>query len=239
MKVFSVELNRYSAAVHRMDCSGFVERKIFFYRDSSSALRRVKGFVADLAEFFLRDGTLCRKSETFAELLAYVELKALSAVVVMQDGSFRSLSAGDFPEISRLFDFFSHMKEKKRRLADAFGKTSSAGDTQLIRCRQCGRCCRLFDVVVDYSERQRIACFLNLSLSGLSACFRRDLYTWNPFAALIRRRGFFHRRCPFLKKEGKLYICAIHEIRPGVCRAYIPGTALCLSLADREKGPVP
>ncbi|MGV8122763.1 MAG: YkgJ family cysteine cluster protein [Candidatus Xenobiia bacterium LiM19] len=105
-----------------------------------------------------------------------------------------------------------------------------------LTCRRCGRCCSLFEVIVTPCEIEQIASFLKISISEFRTDFLgAEPYTWSDHNALIRkstpsgRTGKDRiRKCLFLREESRdMHCCEIYEVRPSVCRSYLPGTNLC------------
>lgn len=88
-----------------------------------------------------------------------------------------------------------------------------------FRCRQCGRCCR------KYGEAVRAG--------------PEDLERWRKEKRedILEHFGSGRgsgEKCPFLRKRGSSFVCAIHKTRPEVCREY-PLLVNAKTLRDRLK----
>lgn len=85
-------------------------------------------------------------------------------------------------------------------------------------CLRCGVCCTKWQPPVGVSEARCIARGLGISYE----VFKKQYLQKYPFRAreyLIRREN---EVCVFLRLEGNLATCAIHEHRPEACRNWKP-----------------
>ena len=70
----------------------------------------------------------------------------------------------------------------------------------LFKCQMCGKCCRHFKISVSKSDEKRI-----------------QKHGYTDFA----HKGYMKKKngaCIFLKKQGNIYKCSIHNIKPDACR---------------------
>lgn len=82
---------------------------------------------------------------------------------------------------------------------------------RIVKCRQCGECCRNFSTVyIKKQEIKRLAHHLKISTSKLKKRYKMvhdSPQMWRLPA----------NPCPFLKDEAH---CTIYELRPNRCRAF-------------------
>ncbi len=85
-------------------------------------------------------------------------------------------------------------------------------------CKQCGKCC-LTTGHVDISKED---------IESWKKIGRHDLFTsemlmeWDSFGSSGLFRNQLSCRCPFLRKKrnGTIYYCKIHKIKPVFCKSF-------------------
>jgi Fe-S-cluster containining protein len=88
-----------------------------------------------------------------------------------------------------------------------------------LQCFRCGECCRRYQVLLEKGEAESLAEYLGLKLPEL-----KELYTdtrWPGRDKYLLRQG--ETGCPFLRQQGREFLCAVHEIKPQSCRDWTPG----------------
>lgn len=83
-------------------------------------------------------------------------------------------------------------------------------------CRCCGRCCETFGGHLHAWESD-LARWRSEGRDDLLAMVNDLGWIWCDPAT-----GEKLERCPFLQRDGELWICTIHETRPQICRDYPP-----------------
>lgn len=85
-------------------------------------------------------------------------------------------------------------------------------------CFQCGMCCSNWQAPVDRHEIRTISERLNIPLARFYSEYLRQCPVLPNSYLLAHKDG----ACEFLRREGLRSLCAIHEVKPLVCRNWTP-----------------
>ncbi len=92
-------------------------------------------------------------------------------------------------------------------------------------CTRCGRCCLDLDIHLDCSEAD-VALWRDKGRDDILAWVGIENGPTGPEYRIWKRPGtpLYAEHCPFLRRipGDTAFVCAIHDVKPSVCRAY-PG----------------
>jgi Fe-S-cluster containining protein len=86
-------------------------------------------------------------------------------------------------------------------------------------CQRCGVCCTQHQAFVTPQDIDRILEYLGITAEDWDRLYDDPRWKYSEYR-LIKHVG---GGCAFLKYEGGLATCAIHEVKPAGCAAWEPG----------------
>ena len=101
-------------------------------------------------------------------------------------------------------------------------------------CKRCGTCCLaggfslIKDVDIQRWEREGRCDILHI--------ITKREPVWAGDRLISAGMGEMGNACPFLIKDGGIYVCTIYESRPVVCRDFMPGSSrICPQWKDKSR----
>ena len=85
-----------------------------------------------------------------------------------------------------------------------------------ITCFRCGECCRKYQVLLEREELRRLADYLHISASEFIEKYSDPCWP-GTIKYLVRQ---VEGACPFLRGDDKEFLCSVHVVKPGACRAW-------------------
>jgi Fe-S-cluster containining protein len=87
-------------------------------------------------------------------------------------------------------------------------------DAETIPCHRCGVCCQRWQPLITVEEAEELARFLDLDVQTFLTRYGRPYPLVEDGYVLNQVDG----GCVFLRFEGTLAVCTVHEARPVACR---------------------
>ena len=95
---------------------------------------------------------------------------------------------------------------------------SISGDEK-IACRRCGVCCTRHQAYVREEDIARITAFLGIRRDDWQKLYEDPRWEFDNIRLIRHGNG----GCAFLRYEGSIAICTIHDVRPACCAEWQPG----------------
>ena len=88
-----------------------------------------------------------------------------------------------------------------------------------VPCHRCGVCCERWQPLLSHADSSRLAVHLDLT----PASFTERYTSAYPFDDEVRLLDQTDGHCVFLRYEGGRSACAVHDVRPEICREWTAG----------------
>lgn len=102
-------------------------------------------------------------------------------------------------------------------------------------CNRCGKCC--LTNFIAYATEEDVSRWRRENRQDILRVIEHDHLIWVGDHMISADDGHYAMGCPFLYPNRDHWLCSIYETRPGVCRAYEPGSSeLCAQWTGSQAG---
>ena len=88
-----------------------------------------------------------------------------------------------------------------------------------MKCLRCGICCTKHQAIINFTEAERIAAYLDITAYDLKQLYSEP--NWHSEKSYLLRQ--VDGACIFLKYNNNTTCCAIQPVKPSCCTDWMPG----------------
>jgi Fe-S-cluster containining protein len=99
------------------------------------------------------------------------------------------------------------------------GKVKEKKETPRMECRRCGVCCTQHQAFVTPADIDRIIDYLGITLKDWDKLYDDSRWRYSEYRLIRHVNG----ACAFLRFDGGLATCLIHEVKPACCAKWQAG----------------
>jgi Fe-S-cluster containining protein len=104
-------------------------------------------------------------------------------------------------------------------MGQARGKATVEKEAETMACRRCGVCCTRHQAFVTPMDIDRIVNYLGITVNDWEELYDDSRWQYSEYRLIRHVNG----ACAFLRYEGGLATCLIHEVKPECCVNWKPG----------------